>query len=603
MTIDPALQPLVDALTAYQEDQATLTPVVEKAQEVLGSDWISFLQTTIDNLEGVEDAQKEVLKEKANHAVHYYGALAAWEESFQYLNGTTPINNMQLIERIPTLEYWLSLFGEEGTKVINRLKGLLNDAPQNEVLEPVVATAEVITEETTDKTAFVAQEESVTTEAPANAPSDVSGATEDILQTTTLNDLPQVDVITAPQIEEAVNEQELDTANPLTDVQTAEEAVLLPEPQSLIDDTPHKPEPIDIPTSGVVDEAQLAQEVPVPLPQQEEVSQKEELEKREEAAMHPKEDFSAAPSMEIQEAQITQETLSSVPQESEIPEQPGVVTNPEAPLTSQEVPTREDVSMKELHEVTPQGLQTIPMTETVETVDILQTTAVAPEQEETLDEVIGYEENSDAGPSREEAFETERTQNINIPKTKNWEIANFLHEKELYENATNWISARCVRLDNIDKQDYPYYGFVVDLMRVLKEDIQNLLDNQLLEEVIDQEVEGGREGMERLKKSIEEELENLTEDLKIIDLDKKEEEIDPHAILGEMDTSTEKEYIGPAPDGFELIEDPYAASPDKIIEDYEKTEEEVEDKIETLNVIDTDAQKSDNSSQRKPNEE
>ena len=60
MNIDPTLQPLIEALIAYQEDQETLTPLVEKAQDVLGPEWTSFIQTSLDTMTGVDEPTKEI---------------------------------------------------------------------------------------------------------------------------------------------------------------------------------------------------------------------------------------------------------------------------------------------------------------------------------------------------------------------------------------------------------------------------------------------------------------------------------------------------------------------------------------------------------------
>ena len=87
--------------------------------------------------------------------------------------------------------------------------------------------------------------------------------------------------------------------------------------------------------------------------------------------------------------------------------------------------------------------------------------------------------------------------------------------------------------------------------------------------------------MENLLEALEKELEDLPENLKPA---QEQNEVDPRKVLGEMDTSQEKEYIGPAPDGFELMEDPYEVSPEKIIEDYKKTEEEAQVNLDSLNV-------------------
>ena len=144
-------------------------------------------------------------------------------------------------------------------------------------------------------------------------------------------------------------------------------------------------------------------------------------------------------------------------------------------------------------------------------------------------------------------------------------------------------------MENKEKIDYPHYGFIVDIMYDLKEKIQALLENQLLEDLIDQQIPGGRDTLNRLASAIDKELNDLPDDLKISTAEKIK--LNAREILGAIDDSDEKEYIGPAPDGFELMDDPYAASTEQILSDFEKTEEEAQDQIDKLNVIDENENK------------
>ena len=70
-------------------------------------------------------------------------------------------------------------------------------------------------------------------------------------------------------------------------------------------------------------------------------------------------------------------------------------------------------------------------------------------------------------------------------------------------------------MDNSEKTDYPHYGFIVDIMHDLKEKIQTVLENQLLEELVEREIPGGQDAMKRLLSAIEKELDDLPDDFKI----------------------------------------------------------------------------------------
>lgn len=491
MNIDPTLQPLIEALIAYQENQETLMPLVEKAQDILGPDWTSFIQTSLDTMTGIDQPTKEMLKKKADHAIHYYGALAAWEEAYQYINAPQSVNNMQLIERIPTLEYWLSLFGDEGTKVINQLKDLLNDVDQNEATEPVEAISEIVNEEQKDNQSFVhimEQTDEKKDEENSLPASEHTSEPQEIIETETVT--PLVDELSSTQ--ENTSEDQKD--------------------QRLEDNVS-------------VDTQQLQNEI---------AFEKNEKE--------------------------TPDIENGLSEEIHLNEMPALPDVPLDQVIEENTDKQEAFSQQSIDE------------------------NISSEETTTESEVIEMMSPKEI-PETPEILENDP--NLQIPKTKNWEISNFMKLKNLYEDATNWISAHCVRLNNMDKTEYPYYGFIVDLMKELKDNIQNLLENQLLEEVIDTEVPGGREGMQSLLDALEKELEDLPENLKPIE---ENTNIDPHKILGELDTSSEKEYIGPAPDGFELIEDPYEVSPEKIIEDYKKTEEETKVDFDSLNVTSSSGQ-------------
>ena len=124
--------------------------------------------------------------------------------------------------------------------------------------------------------------------------------------------------------------------------------------------------------------------------------------------------------------------------------------------------------------------------------------------------------------------------------------------------------------------------------RQAKENIQNLLDNQLLAEVIEQQLKDGRKGLEDFLKVIDTELAHLPE-IESQPAENIIEGVDARSILGQIDTSNTKEYLGPAPDGFELMDDPYAkeeeASKEELLKAYEQTEANMSDSISRLDIL------------------
>ena len=98
------LKQLKSSLILYQENQETLDVVVQNAQIALGDDWMKLLPTAFEN-EDIDEHTKEVLKERANHAINYYSGLLAWNEAYSYLNEPSSITTEELGKRLPILEY------------------------------------------------------------------------------------------------------------------------------------------------------------------------------------------------------------------------------------------------------------------------------------------------------------------------------------------------------------------------------------------------------------------------------------------------------------------------------------------------------------------
>lgn len=135
-----------------------------------------------------------------------------------------------------------------------------------------------------------------------------------------------------------------------------------------------------------------------------------------------------------------------------------------------------------------------------------------------------------------------------------------------FSNAVHsWINARCISLGNIEIYAYKYYGFLVDTMEETKKDIQEVLSNPAYYPAIE---ETRKDGLKTLQNS----LLSLEKDLKVA-YDNAQTDITPliaedlnslaaKNALGSLDATNKKEYLGPAPDGFEMVDDPYENTDD-----------------------------------------
>lgn len=120
---------LIQALNSYTGEQDSLATFAAIASEELGENWISSIYDSLPNL-------TPELKERLDHVYHYYGATLSWGEVNEYLEQPTLLNVSEITERIPTLEYWLNFFGQDGQNLINQLQEKLQQQTQTEQNEP-----------------------------------------------------------------------------------------------------------------------------------------------------------------------------------------------------------------------------------------------------------------------------------------------------------------------------------------------------------------------------------------------------------------------------------------------------------------------------------
>lgn len=561
-----SLRELEKALADYQETQETLNTFVGIAQRILGDEWLSVLSDIIENDNTLVPNEKKVLKDKANHAIHYYGALAAWEEAYSYLNNTQVATLDLLRERLPVLEYWLNLFGQEGKDLVQKVRALAQQKAQEKTAE---------------------EEQQV----------------EDLQQSLSENSTPIV------QAEVGRNE----SLQTMQSTDLAQESNL-PEDSQIIDVPQAQP-------LAQVEQGEKLQEVQVVEPSvssevQEQEDEQTQVFEAEQEAQQASNDAETVPETALAEDVVAQsaenQTITPVMAEEvaevepfDAPEVQGDTLNTVADSTPVE-------NVAQAEAVEPEAVENVAPTDAVEPApasaepnvetqsapeglivrqmpkpDINRDTYPNLSLEELVDE--GSAGALNAAPVQVATAE----QNVAEPTygfSQNWDIASYQRQKRLYDDANNWLNAWCIRMDNMDKTSYPHYGFIVDITYDLKEKIQNVLENQLLDELVDREIEGGKEALERLAQALDKELDGLPDDLKLSTKDKME--LDAKAVLGALDTSNEKEYIGPAADGFELMDDPYAVPTEQIISDFEATEKNAQNEIDKLNVIEDNPKKS-----------
>lgn len=165
-------------------------------------------------------------------------------------------------------------------------------------------------------------------------------------------------------------------------------------------------------------------------------------------------------------------------------------------------------------------------------------------------------------------------------------------EIALLDSIQAWLAARCIELGNIETFAYPYYGMVVDLMRQVVKSIQTVLDFEN-KDIISQCNPGGLDFFTRKKEAIESDIETAVENCESSTTALIEKGMDMDTVkkaLGDLDNSTEKEYLGPAPDGFELMDDA-PIDEEAVKEEYEKLEENVQKNNPQTDILTTEEKK------------
>ncbi len=155
----------------------------------------------------------------------------------------------------------------------------------------------------------------------------------------------------------------------------------------------------------------------------------------------------------------------------------------------------------------------------------------------------------------------------------------FLHAVQ------SWVSARCVALGNIETYAYPNYGFVMDVYQQILADIETALSDDETKRVFESHRPGFVGELTATQKTVQAELDFAEEMIQKMPTPVLKEGVtreEAAKTLGLIDESTGKEYLGPAPDGFEALDDPYETSDgelneEKLKSDYAVMEEKNKD--------------------------
>lgn len=100
------------------------------------------------------------------------------------------------------------------------------------------------------------------------------------------------------------------------------------------------------------------------------------------------------------------------------------------------------------------------------------------------------------------------------PNPDLWYVDNYILLKDYYDRTISRIAARCVRKGNIALEDYPFYGYILDVLEEISETGDYILRHRELYPYVERKVAGGMNGFNRTLNEYKEELRrNSTPDM------------------------------------------------------------------------------------------
>ena len=89
-------------------------------------------------------------------------------------------------------------------------------------------------------------------------------------------------------------------------------------------------------------------------------------------------------------------------------------------------------------------------------------------------------------------MEENQSQNIgNVDKKLLWYVDNYVLLKDYYDRTISRIAARCIRKGNIAIEEYPFYGYILDVLEEISETGDLILSHKELHPYAEKKIAGG----------------------------------------------------------------------------------------------------------------
>lgn len=598
---------ILTTLDSYTGDMDSLNATTTVFAEELGPDWTQSIYQTLGDIPLEQ-------RERLDHAFNYYAAVTAWNEIQSYLTSTLPLNRLEIMERVPVLQHWLSFFGEAGQNAVIQLQEKLSTPLEPQERNLINETARWGRPENAAAAQKFTETEAFADNAPDNT--DSRGRTPADQDSIEIND----EIKNSSQPELADTEIAIDSsAEPIQSVSEqafqaesvkAEENPL--SPRAFAEETTEntsQTDPVRAFTEAISslypDESEAKTAPDMPADPVDTPVSADQINSADIADPDVFDETATEATPIIEQTQTSQPPIR--PESPAMPTRPQIVPQPgflDEPGTT---PQEEQIFLSEAEEV-PASTPTSTLPETV-----------PPEISEPIEPVPSAETSAPRGfPPLLQAHATDGfnekdnpflTTEASFSSEAEWLVERTLRQIRLLQEIQSWLGARCVHLGKIEIFSYKYYGFVVDFYRVLLKDIHSVLSDSSLMPLLEAHRPGGIKYLQDTQLYLEQEIrsaeENSESDVTPLIADDLDIQLFKKT-LGVIDQSGEKEYLGPAPDGFEMIEDPYEAMQKQKQDQYKQlektlsvTEKSLAEQIESPQNAKTSSQTPENSVQSK----
>lgn len=85
----------------------------------------------------------------------------------------------------------------------------------------------------------------------------------------------------------------------------------------------------------------------------------------------------------------------------------------------------------------------------------------------------------------------EPVQNVQVSKEVLWYLDNYILLKDYLDRTISRIAARCIRKGNIAVEQYPFYGYILDVLEEISETGEYILAHKELYPLVEKKIQGG----------------------------------------------------------------------------------------------------------------